>query len=296
MTQPLIFPTPLPCDDARHHIVGCLPSEQVNLSQVQIALDVAYSVEDWVLAVALTYPSMQVIGLDKHERLLAAAQHRAESAGVTNASFFVQDVHTLHAARFPDQSFDLINIAFIAPAMLTLDYQALVRTLLPLCRPGGTVRWTEMEFPLTSSPALARLTELTCHVLQAAGHTFVSPWMLELNALFAQWRDEKNMSAHPIERHHLGITPMMGSWFRKAGYQSIQHVPTAIEVSCGTEAHACFVHEVERFGQHIKPFLLAQGVIAADDYEPLLAEVHDELHQESFCGLCFLLTVCAQVP
>jgi hypothetical protein len=104
------------------------------------------------------------------------------------------------------------------------------------------------------------------------------------------------MPTYPFERRHLGIIPMMGSCLRKAGYQHVQHAPTVIGVSYGTEAHACFVHAVERFAQHNQPFLLAQDVIAEDTPELLLAEVHDELHQESFCGLCMLLTVCARIP
>jgi hypothetical protein len=228
--------------------------------------------------------------------VLAAVQHRSDTEGVITASLFVQDVQTLHAARFPEQSFDLISMALLAPAILTLDYQALVCMLLPLGRPGGMVRWTEMEFPLTSSHALARLTHLTCQALQVAGHTFVPPTFQELDMLFAQRREEKDMPAHPLERRHLGITPIMGSWLRKVGYQHVQPFPTAIEVSYGTQAHGCFVHTVEYFALHVKPFLLSQRVIAADDYGPLVAQVHDELHQESFSGLCMLLTGCERRP
>jgi ubiquinone/menaquinone biosynthesis C-methylase UbiE len=259
-------------------------------------LEVGCGTGDWVRAVAQASPSIQISGLDKRDHLLAPAQHRADAEGSTNALFSVQDVRTLDPHRFPEQSFDLISMAFLAPAMLTLDYQALVCMLLPLGRPDGMVRWTEMEFPVTSSPVLARLTNLTCRALQQTGHSFVPPVFQELDALFAQWNQERRLPARPIERRHLGITPMMGSWLRKAGYRHIRHFPTAIEVSYGTDAHGCFVHTVECFAQQIKPFLLAQGVIATDNYEPLVAQVHDDLHQESFCGLCMLLTVCARIP
>jgi len=275
---------------------GCLPPEQIDSSQIHTALDVVCGTGEWVLAVAQAYPSIQVVGLDKSDHLLATAQQRADTEGLTNASFSVQDVRTLDPHRFPVQSFDLINLAFLAPALLVIDYQALVQKLIVLCRPGGMVRWTEMEFPLTSSPALARLINLTCQAVQAAGHTFVSPWMLELAEIFADLRQEKGMPTPAVERRHLGITPMMGSWLRRAGYQHVQHFPTAIEVSFGMEAHPSFVRQVAVFAQQIKPFLLAQGVLTKDAYEPFLAQIHDELHDADFCGLCLLLTVCAQIP
>lgn len=303
MTQPLLATTASLLDEYDQHrrlvqhlfsnMGGLLPRNLAHPTEMRRVLDVACEAGAWVLEVAQAYPALQVIGIDTCERLLTSAKDHAQRAGLTNAHFFVQDWRTLDMQHIPSQPFDLINVAFIAPALLSMDYQAFLRQLLPFCHPGGMVRWTEMEFPLTSSPAFTRLTALTCRALQHAGQSFIPPFFHELHEIVTQWNLERGLATPPLERRQLGITPMMGSWFRRAGYQHIQHAPTAIEVSYGTQAHAYFVHEVACFGQQVKPFLLAQHVITDTDFARLLSHVQDELHQENFCGLCILLTVSA---
>jgi hypothetical protein len=53
---------------------------------------------------------------------------------------------------------------------------------------------------------------------------------------------------------------------------------------------------VEVFGQHITPFLREQGVIPADSLSHLLTQVAEEIRQDGFCGLCFMITVYASPP
>jgi len=275
---------------------GSLPPAHVDPAQVYSALDVGCGAGGWVLDVAHTYPHMQVTGIDTSEPCIAYARRLAEEGDLSNAHFVVQDMRSLEEDGFPLDAFDLIHMAFLSSTLLTTDYPALLRTLFRLCRSGGMVCWTEMEFPITTSPAFEHLTALICRALQAAGHSFVPPSLQELAALFVCRRGETGQLVQPDERRHLGITPMMGSWFRASGYQQVQHLPAAIEVSTGTGAHPCFVRQVEVFGQQIRAFLLEQQVISKNACERLLFQVLDEVQQETFCGLCFVLTTCAHKP
>src|SRR5438128_9626496 len=109
--------------------------------------------------------------------------------------------------------------------MLTLDYAALAQSLYPFCHPGGMLCWTEGELPTTTSPACESLMEKTCQALQAAGHTFIPPSIRDIAALFEQRRREAGHEVRLYERRHLGITPMLGSWLRHAGYQHISSTP-----------------------------------------------------------------------
>lgn len=301
------FPSPLPSLVEERELVGqlqlarqlftelggSLPRAQIDPARVHTALDVGCGAGGWVLDVAHTYPHMQVTGIDTNELSLAYAQHLAGEGGLSNAHFVVQDMHTLEESLFPAETFDLINMAFLASTLLTTDYPALLRVLLRLCRPGGVVRWTEMEFPITTSPAFEQLTALTCRALQAAGHTFIPASLQAIATIFSRWREEAGQTVRPFERRHLGITPVMGSWLRAGGYQQVKHTATALEVSAGTEAHLCFVRQVEVFGRQIAPFLLEQQVIGEDGCSHLLSRVLDEVQQDAFCGLCFVLTACA---
>ncbi len=211
-------------------------------------------------------------------------------------SFLVHDLATLDQLPFPHETFDVITIAFIAPYLLTLDYAALAWSLYSFCRPGETLCWTEGELPTTTSPACESLMEKTCQALQAAGHTFITPSMWDIAALFEQLRREAGQVVHPYERRTLGITPMLGSWLRHAGFLHISSTPYAIEVSAGTPAHEIFLQQVLVSAQRIKPFLLATGVISASAFDDLVEQMQRELRGENFSGLGFLLCVCGQKP
>jgi ubiquinone/menaquinone biosynthesis C-methylase UbiE len=277
---------------------GSLPREQVVIKQLTTVLDVACGAGGWVLDVARTYPHLQVTGIDTCKLYLEYAQRLANKGGLANAHFLAQDMRLLdrNTDAFSADSIDLINVAFIASLLLSMDYAALMRSLFRLCRPGGLLRWTEMEFPITNSPAFEQLTALVCRALRVAGQTFIPPSLQIYDEIFTAWRREEGKGVQLAERRHIGITPMMGSWIRHAGCHAVQSFPTVVEVSTGTAAHPYFVRQVEVFGQHIAPFLCTQRVILTDDLTALLNEVQDEIQQADFCGLCFILTVCATKP
>ena len=271
---------------------GSLPRDYFIAQPGATVLDVACGAGAWVLDVAQHAPRVQVTGIDSSEQHVAFAQRRADEGTLVNAHFLTQDIHALETGtgRWTPASFDLVNVAFIAPLLLTTDYAALMHALVRLCRPGGSVRWTEMELPMTNGTAFEHLMALTCHAVHTAEHTFTPPSLQACDAIFAAWRREKELHIPAVQRRHLGITPMMGGWLRQMGCR-METIPTAIEVSSGTPAHPFFVQQVEVFGQQITPFLCAQGVIAAHGLAHLLNQVAQEIRRDDFCGLCFLLTV-----
>lgn len=270
-----------------HHLSealgGAVPVTLVDLTSVHTVLDVACGAGGWALDLACAYPRLQVTGIDACTRSIASAQRLADDGGFSNVCFLVHDPREVQKIddQLPGAPFDLIHVAFVAPTLLSMDSSAWLRALSRLCRPGGTVCCTETEFPLTNSPALERLIALTCHALGLA-ECRCTPLSLLTHA------------EHTLCR--LGITPLLASWFHAAGYQQVQQVLTAIEVSAGMEAHLCFTLQVEAFAQQIKPFLLEQGVITAGAYEQLCTQVEAEVQQDTFCGLCFLLSVLGQKP
>lgn len=275
---------------------GSLPREQMIAQHLTTVLDVTCGAGGWALDIAQVSPFLHVTGIDSSEAHMTYAQRLAKEGGLINARFLTQDMRTLATGPFEPNTFDLIHVAFIAAELLTTDYPTLMHSLFWLCRPGGMLRWTEMELPLTTSPAFEHLMALVCQTLDAAGQTFVSSALLESNAIFTAWRRERGMTVTSPARRHLGITPMMGSWLRRAGWRNVTLVPVSIGVSMGTRAHPCFVRQVEIFGQHIAPFLCQHGVIASEELASLLRRVQEEIVQEDFCGLCLLLTVSGTTP
>ncbi len=270
---------------------GSLPREQMTTKQLTTVLDVACGAGGWALDAAERNFGLQVTGIDRSESHVSYAQRLANERGLVNARFLVQDMHTLDAKTLGATPFDLINVAFIAPMLLETDYEALLHTLFPWCRPGGIMRWTEMELPVTNSPAFERLMTLVCQVLEAAGHTFTSPSMRETAEVFAALRRETGRAVMPAPRRQLGITPMMGTWVRHAGCWTVESFPVAIEVAADLPSLPLFLQQVEVFTQQIAPLLCAKHVTTSDALASLLTQVMQELQDEDFCGLCWLLTV-----
>jgi hypothetical protein len=75
-------------------------------------------------------PTIHGIGLDKSNLLLVTAQHRADTEGLMNALFSVQDVRTLDPHRFPCTSYahtGLVLSAHASPAQSPWWHGALDR-------------------------------------------------------------------------------------------------------------------------------------------------------------------------
>lgn len=269
----------------------------VEWATIHTALDVACGAGGWVLDLACAHPHLQVTGIDASTRCIATAQRLAHEGGFSNVRFLAQDPRKIQEVShpLPGAPFDLIRLAFLAPTLLSMDCSSWLCTLSRLCRPGGTVCWTETEFPITNSPAFEQLIMLICHALDLA-ECRRTP--LSMSALVGIG-DVKRHDAREARSRvgcRLGIMPLLGSWFHEAGFQHVQQVLTAIEVSSGTEAHACFLLQVGAFTRQIAPFLLTQRVVTRDAYARLCVQLEAEVQHETFCGLCSLLTVLAQKP
>jgi len=85
--------------------------------------------------------------------MLERASEQASQEGVKKAIFLEHTMAHIDQLPFPHATFDLINIAFIARYLLSLNYAALAQSLYPFTCPGGTLCWTECELPVTNSLA-----------------------------------------------------------------------------------------------------------------------------------------------
>src|SRR5438067_7725024 len=115
-----------------------------------------------------------------------------------------------------------------------------------------------MEFPLTNSLACERLSAMVLRALQRAGRAF-SPGS------------------------GIGLTALMGSWPRSAGWQVLQNDAYALDVSAGTPLHRCFCYQAQAFAHQVQPFLLAMEVTTAVEFEEVFHGIHQEMRAEAFC-------------
>src|SRR2546422_1847804 len=165
--------------------------------------------------------------------MVERASEQASQEGEKKATFLEHTMANIDQLPFPHATFDLINIAFIARYLLTLDYATLARSLYPFTCPGGTLCWTECELPMTNSLAFEWLMAKTCRALQAAGHTFIPSSMQEIAAIFERLVREAGHEVRPYQRRRLGSTPMLGHCMPQAEHHNIRHTAYAHVLSAG---------------------------------------------------------------
>jgi SAM-dependent methyltransferase len=249
---------------------GLLPEEGISLPETGRVLDLACGPGGWLLELAFCFPRATLIGVDLSPAVVEYATAQARSRGLQNVHFQVMDV--MEPLAFEDSSFDLINGRLLWGFMLPAAWPRLLAECRRLLRPGGFLRLTEMEEPLSTSPAFERLMALGCQALKRAGQS-LSP-----------------------DGRHLGITPVLPRLVRQAGFQDVRLRPTVIEWSMGTPRHYPVFKDFLIGLELVLPFLERLGLAARAELERLYQQAVAEMQQEDFCALWPLLTVWGQRP
>ncbi len=251
------------------HMGGLFP-EQLDLSHVQLLLDVACGPGGWALEMAFHHTDIQVVGIDISERMIAYANTQARVRQCENATFQVMNV--LKPLAFEDASFDLVNARFISPFMPTNMWSVLFAECLRILRPGGIVRLTELDWGLSNKPAFERSCHLFHRAMSQTGHNF-----------------------SPNHLHH-GIIHMLPRFFRQAGLQRIGKMAHAVDFSAGTEARDGYHDDLTIAFRAIEPLIVKTGNLTATEWRDLSQQALAEMHEEDFCTLYILLTMWGYKP
>jgi ubiquinone/menaquinone biosynthesis C-methylase UbiE len=248
--------------------LGGLFPRQLDVSAVHDVLDLACGPGEWVLAVAETYPSMRVTGIDQSEVMVQFA--RSISQAVPTVNFQVMDV--LAPLAFPNESFDLIHARFIAGFMPVEVWPRLLAECRRLLRPGGLLLLVEGEMALTTSPAVEQLSASFTRALRAVGQSF-SP-----------------------DGWHLGVTPVLRKLLAEAGFSSCRIEAVAMEHSAGTEFHRSLYEDYYVVFHLVQLFLVRAGVATYEELIPLYHRMLEEMRSDDFCSLTFLLQAWGRKP
>ncbi len=250
--------------------MGGLFPEGQSLPDGGRVLDLACGPGGWTLEVAFTYPKVEVIGVDLSANVIEYARAQAWSRGLENIQFHVMNI--MEPLDFPDASFDLINGRLLFGFMLPAAWPRLLAQCRRLLKPGGVVRLTETEWPLTNSPAFETQMNLLSRALKEAGQSF------------------------SVDGRHVGILPVLPWLVRQAGFVDVRTRASVIEWSLGTPAHYSVFKDCMLALELVRPFLLKMGAGSREELERLYQQSVTEMQQEGFCGVWTLLTAWGRQP
>ncbi len=185
-------------------------TRECDLSQAHAVLEIGCGPVYWLSEMARAYPHLSCIGLEQDEGQISSANAQAQQLGLKHTTFLTRRLDDLSSTSFPTQMFDLVHLTLLGWYVLPANYPALAKTCASFCRPGGMLCWTEVELPITYSPAFERLTSLVCEALQRAGRSFIAESMWQWAENFAARSGKTVLDRSTYKRRHLGITPMLG--------------------------------------------------------------------------------------
>ena len=250
--------------------MGGLFPERLDLTQIHDILDIGCGPGGWVLDVAREYPEKQVVGIDISTLMVEYARYQAYIQGLNNISFRV--MNALEPLDFRDSSFDMVNVRFISGFMPSVVWSRFMQECLRIMRPGGVVRLTEPEYPLSNSLVVEKLGALLTKAMQVAGQSF-SP-----------------------DGRHVGITPMLGRFLRDAGCQDIQKAAYVLDSSMGTEEHLSQYQNTMVFLKLVQSFIIKMELITQEEVDQLYQRALTEMMSDDYCSLWYFLSAWGEKP
>lgn len=242
---------------------GMLPS-WVEPSWGSRVLEIGWCAAGLAYEMAFRYPSSHSIAIDRNASV--AEQAQALVRGFGNVTMFVQDIHHLDDMQFAPASFDLIQLRFLAGHVTREQLPLLMQSLARVCRPRGSMVWTESEWPMTTS--------LACQHL----------WAMVQQAL---WAGEDAFAPD----NSMWVTAPMDRWLSDAGYRIIQSKTHAIDISTASNGHDAFVRQVWISRKQLRIYLLEKGITTAAEFEDVFSKMQQEIQEENFCGIVYLRTL-----
>lgn len=251
------------------HMGGLLP-ERPDFADISRVLDIGCGPGGWIHEVAAAHPAIAAIGIDISAVMIQYAQAQARMRGLDNAQFQMMDA--TQPLAFPDISFDLVNARLIFAFLSLVGWPALIQECRRLLRPGGLLRLTECEWCITNGEAFERLNAMGTRALKLAGRSF-SP-----------------------DGRQLGMTPMLGRFLLDAGFEPIRITGHAIDFSTRMPAHEAYFQDYRVLFKLLQPFLIGTKVTTQNEVEDLYQQMIEEMKQDDFRGVAFLLTATGENP
>jgi ubiquinone/menaquinone biosynthesis C-methylase UbiE len=243
---------------------GVLP-EQEDPTRFQSVLDLGCGTGGWLIETAKVYPSIsRLVGVDISNTMVTFARNQANICSVEDrVSFAVMDA--LRLLKFPDATFDLVNLRFGCSYVRTWEWPQVISEMLRVCRPGGIIRFTEPAIiQQSSSAALLQFCSLLQGALFRAGYLF--------------------------EQAPTGLTARLTRLLAHYGVKPIHAKDSALQYQAGAKEGRAFVEDVTAAFQTLRPFL-GRWERLPREYDAICQQALLDMQQPDFQVTWNLLTV-----
>lgn len=250
---------------------GLFPERENELEGFERVLDIMSGIGVWTLNVAQRYPEIDVMGLERHGRLLDYARGQAEARRVGNVYYQMWGDDPTELA-FPDNFFDLVNANYLFLLLHEDEWPRFFQECLRITRPGGYIRVREQGWGVTNSPAIERLADLFLRGLKKAG-----------------------LGLSPDGRN-LGVITMLGQLLKRAGWIDIQRRAMLDDYLQGAGNPEDPEQVVRLMANTMREITLKQGMTTPEEFERLLQEAAWDVGRDNFSSLLLLASFCARKP
>jgi ubiquinone/menaquinone biosynthesis C-methylase UbiE len=238
-------------------------AELADHSTIQRVLDIASGTGAWTISAAQAHPKVQFVGIERSPQLVEQARAQAYAHRLENISFTVMD--PFGSLDLPEASFDLVNARYLVGQLSAEAWPQGLRTFVRMARPGGVIRLTEAELPISRNIAYA-----------------------QLGGLISQALFQTKRSFSPTGRL-LSVTPVLKRLLQDAGCQQVQYKVAEVNFSAGTSAHEEMAQDIIQTYRLVLPSLVAASVTTQQQVEQLYQQMLTELTSERFDAVAYSL-------
>ncbi len=252
--------------------MGGVWPEQADVTSIRYVLDLACGPGGWVLDIAAAYPEKDVMGIDVSQAMIRYAKAQAHALHLEdNTDFAVMDIS--NRLDIPDESFDLVNARYLVGVLPRDRWAAFLQECWRLLRPGGLLRLSEPELPITNSIACEQMNIKITQAMQRAGYGF-SP-----------------------QGYQFGMVMELEPLLRAAGFEQTNIRTSATNASSGTENHEVNAQNLAIIYEQVLPLLVKTGVAASlEEVTPLFEQACNDLQGRSFHSVQVYLTAWGKRP
>jgi len=244
---------------------GSLYPERIPVSTMERVLDIGCGGGEWIFELAKRSPKLHMYGIDANEEALHQAKIRRNIHGLRQIELRHMDL--LHGLPIPDKYVDFVHMRRFSRFVRPDSWPNIIEECVRVLRPNGWLTIVELELCEISSPAV-----MTLH------HS-----ALQARAQLGRSLDASGMT--------LGVAQRLYGMMLDVGLDEVNYELHTVDLGFmgGTTARI-FLAEIVHNAFVIKPLVIQQGILEANEFDELVEQAHVELQAPDLCGWAILLS------